>query len=89
MGMSAALYSAITFKGGAVEQSNYSDFQVATTANYPKKVNTYIAEPLEDYHAGGVGEPGLPPFAPALCNAIFAATGQRLRSMPFGDKIKV
>ena len=89
MGMSAAAYSAITFKGGAVEQSNYGDFQVATMANFPKKVNVHIVEPKEGHHAGGIGEPGVPPFAPAFANAIFAASGQRLRSMPMGDKVKV
>ncbi len=89
MGMSAAAYSAITFKGGAVEQSNYADFQVATMANFPKKVNVVIADPKPENHAGGVGEPGVPPFAPAFANAIFVASGQRLRSMPTGDKLKV
>jgi isoquinoline 1-oxidoreductase beta subunit len=89
MSMSAAAYSGITYKGGAVEQSNYADFQVATMANYPKKVTTVIAEPKDGNHAGGIGEPGLPPFPPAFANAIFAATGQRFRSMPMGDKVKV
>ena len=89
MAMSVAAYSGITFKGGAVEQSNYADYQVTTMANYPKKVNVVIAEPKPGHHTGGVGEPGLPPFPPAFANAVFAASGQRLRSMPMGDKIKV
>jgi isoquinoline 1-oxidoreductase beta subunit len=86
MGMSNALYSGITFKKGAVEQSNYTDFPVATMQNYPKKVNVHIVEAPPGTHAGGVGEPGVPPFAPALANAIFAASGKRLRSMPMGEK---
>ena len=89
MGMSSAAYSAITFKGGAVEQSNYGDFQVATMANFPRKVNVHIVEPKEGHHAGGIGEPGVPPFAPAFANAVFVASGQRLRNLPTGDKIKV
>jgi isoquinoline 1-oxidoreductase beta subunit len=89
MAMSVVAYSGITFKGGAVEQSNYADFQVATMANYPKKVTTVIAEPKDGHYAGGIGEPGLPPFPPAFANAVFAATGKRLRSMPTGDKIEV
>ena len=88
MGMSNAVYSGITFKDGAVEQSNYSDFNVATMHNYPKKVNTIIIEPKSaSWHTGGIGEPGVPPFAPALANAIFAATGKRLRSLPMGEKV--
>jgi len=89
MAMSVVAYSGITFKDGAVEQSNYADYQVTTMANYPKKVTTVIAEPKDGHYAGGIGEPGLPPFPPAFANAVFAATGQRLRSMPTGDQIKV
>jgi isoquinoline 1-oxidoreductase beta subunit len=87
MGMSHALYSGITFKGGAVEQSNFTDFNIATMSNYPKSVAVHIVEPAPGTHAGGIGEPGLPPFAPALANAVFAATGKRLRNMPMGDTV--
>ncbi len=88
MGMSNALYSGITFKDGAVEQSNFSDYNIATMRNFPKKVTTVIAEPQgPDWHTGGIGEPGVPPFAPALANAIFAATGKRLRNLPMGEKV--
>jgi isoquinoline 1-oxidoreductase subunit beta len=84
--MSHALYSGITFTNGAVDQSNFTDFNIATMRNYPKTVNVHIVEPPPGRHAGGVGEPGLPPFAPALANAVFAATGKRLRNMPMGEK---
>ena len=47
----------------------------------------HIVEPAPGTHAGGIGEPGLPPFAPALANAVFAATGKRLRNMPMGEKV--
>jgi isoquinoline 1-oxidoreductase beta subunit len=86
MGMSHALYSGITFKKGAVEQSNFTDFSIATMGNYPKTVTVHIVEPAPGTHAGGIGEPGLPPFAPALANAVFAATGKRLRNLPMGEK---
>lgn len=89
MGMSNSLYSTITFKDGAVEQSNFSDFEVARITNYPKKVNVHILEPAsEDQRTSGVGEPGVPPFAPALANAIFAATGKRVRHLPMGEKLQ-
>jgi len=87
MGMSNALYSGITFKKGAVEQTNFSDFNVATMRNYPKKVTVHIVDAPPGTHAGGIGEPGVPPFAPALANAVFAATGKRLRDMPMGEKV--
>ena len=88
MGMSNAVYSGITFKDGAVEQSNFSDYAIATMHNYPQKVTTVIVEPQEaSWHTGGIGEPGVPPFAPALANAIFAATGKRLRNLPMGEKV--
>jgi len=89
MAMSTSLYSTITFKDGSVEQSNFSDFEVARITNYPKKVNVHILEPAsEEHHTSGVGEPGVPPFAPALANAIFAATGKRVRNLPMGEKLQ-
>ncbi|MCC7250580.1 molybdopterin cofactor-binding domain-containing protein [Hyphomicrobium sp.] len=87
MGMSHALYSGITFKNGAVEQSNFSDFSIATMRNFPRQVDVHIVEPKAGQHATGIGEPGLPPFAPALANAVFAATGKRLRNLPMGEKV--
>jgi isoquinoline 1-oxidoreductase subunit beta len=86
MGMSNTLYSGITFKGGAVEQSNFTDFSVARMSNYPKRVNVHIIDG-NPARPSGVGEPGLPPFHAALANAIFAASKKRLRSMPMGEKI--
>lgn len=86
MGMSNTLYSGITFKGGAVEQSNFTDFEVARMSNYPKTVSVHIING-NPARPSGVGEPGVPPFHAALANAIFAATKKRIRSMPMGDKI--
>ena len=88
MGMTLALNSAITFENGAVQQSNYSDYDVVRCNNFPELVVTHIVPHPFSVHASGVGEPGVPPFAPALCNAIFNATGKRLRSLPIGDQLK-
>jgi isoquinoline 1-oxidoreductase beta subunit len=87
MGMSDALYGKITLKDGAVEQSSYWDYNIAKMSNYPKAVTVHIVEAPPGTHAGGVGEPGLPPFTPALANAIFAATGKRVRNLPIGEKL--
>lgn len=87
MGTTMALYSGLTYQNGAVKESNFHDYAMARMTRYPEKVMTHIVEHPFSVHATGVGEPGLPPFAPALANAIFAATGKRLRDMPFGDKI--
>ena len=88
MGMTLALNSAVTFKNGRAEQSNFFDYDVARIDNYPEIVTTHIVEHPFSVHATGVGEPGLPPFAPALCNAIFNATGKRLRTLPIGDQLR-
>ena len=87
MGATLAMYSGLTYENGAVKESNFHDYPVARITAYPERVNTHIVEHPFSVHATGVGEPGVPPFAPALANAIFAATGKRLRDLPFGDKI--
>lgn len=79
-GLSAALKTQITINNGAVEQSNFTDFDPIRINEAPP-IEVYLA-PSGDA-AGGMGEPALPPLAPAVANAIFAATGQRLRSLPF------
>jgi len=79
-GLSAALYGEITLKGGRVEQSNFPDYDVVRMAACPA-IETHIVE-SGWAHLGGVGEPGTPPVAPAVANAVFAATGQRLRKLP-------
>jgi CO/xanthine dehydrogenase Mo-binding subunit len=79
-GLSAALKQAITIKDGAVEQSNFHDFELLRIDEMPV-VEVHIIPSAEP--PSGTGEPGLPPTAPAVANAIFAATGKRLRRMPF------
>jgi isoquinoline 1-oxidoreductase beta subunit len=79
-GLSAALHGEITLKDGAVEQSNFPDYDAVRLGEAPA-----MTVHLVDGGAakiGGVGEPGTPPIAPAVANAVFAATGQRLRSLP-------
>lgn len=79
----------ISFAKGRAEQSNFDDYPVARIDNAPINVRVHIVPNGSDVPAGGVGEPGVPPFLPALCNAIFAATGKRIRSLPAGDQIRV
>lgn len=78
-GLSTALYSEITLVDGAVQQTNFHDFPMLRMTEAPE-IEVYIVPSQEP--PTGVGEPGLPPVAAAVANAIFAATGQRLRSLP-------
>jgi len=78
-GLTAAMYGEITWKDGSVEQSNFHDYQMMKMNNCP---NIKVAIIESDELPGGVGEPGTPPAAPALANAIFKATGDRVRTLP-------
>ena len=78
-GLSAALYGRITYKDGSIEQSNFHNYPVLRMDAMPK-VEVHIVNSSEA--PGGIGEPGTPPVAPAVVNAIFAVTGKRLRSLP-------
>ena len=77
--LTAALYGEITIRDGGVEQSNFQDYAMLRLAEMPE-VETIIVESGEPW--SGVGEPPVAVVAPALCNAIFAATGKRIRSLP-------
>jgi isoquinoline 1-oxidoreductase beta subunit len=79
-GLTAALHGEITLKNGRVEQSNFPSYEMVRMATCPA-IETHIVESGWE-HLGGVGEPGTPPIAPAVANAVFAATGQRLRRLP-------
>jgi isoquinoline 1-oxidoreductase beta subunit len=79
-GASLALLSEITVTNGVVDQSNFNDYHLVRMGRGPKQTNVYVVD--SDSPPAGVGEPGVPPLAPALYNAIHAATGKRIREMP-------
>jgi isoquinoline 1-oxidoreductase beta subunit len=82
-GLTAALYSEITLEGGRVQQSNFHDYRMLRIHEMPQ-VDVHLVESQES--PTGVGEPGVPPVAPALCNALFALTNKRIRRLPIRDE---
>lgn len=86
MGLSAALGEEITLQNGAVVQSNFHDYPILKMAGAPE-IDVHFIE--SDAPMGGIGEPGVPPSAPALANAIFAVTGTRIRKLPIGNQAVV
>ncbi|MDP6690583.1 MAG: molybdopterin-dependent oxidoreductase [Alphaproteobacteria bacterium] len=78
----------ITTTKGAVDQSNFDDYPVTRISDAPLDVQVHIVEDFLHLRPCGVGEPGVPPFAPALVNAIFDATGKRIYQLPVGDQLK-
>jgi len=83
MGMGLALTSEITFKNGRAQQNNFDGYEIVRIDAAPKEIRVHLV-PSGDYAGplGGVGEPGVPPVAPAIANAVFAATGRRVRQLP-------
>src|SRR5213596_3239948 len=80
-GLTAALYGEITIERGRVAQSNFSDYRMLELAEMPE-IEVHLVQ--SEAAPGGVGEAGLPPIAPAVCNAVFAGTGKRVRRLPIG-----
>jgi isoquinoline 1-oxidoreductase beta subunit len=78
-GLSAALKGEITLRDGRVEQSNFDNYEILRLDEAPL-IEVYFVPSTAP--PSGVGEPGFPPIAPAVCNAIFAATGKRIRKLP-------
>jgi len=87
MGLALTKLSEITFKNGRPQQSNFDGYNVTRIQEAPLDVRVHIVPADWDVPSSGVGEPPLPPFAPALCNAIFAATGKRIRNLPIGNQL--
>ena len=83
-GLSAALYEQISLKDRAVANSTFHDYRVARFSDSPE---VFVSIIKNNEAPGGVGEPGVPPFAPALRNAIFSATGKRIRHLPVASRL--
>ena len=87
MGLGNALGGEISFKDGRAQQNNFDTYQVLRMNAAPKRIEVAMIGGDYDAPLGGAGEPAVPPIAPALCNAIFAATGKRIRSLPIKEQL--
>lgn len=88
MGVSLAMTGEISFRNGRPQQNNFHEYTLTRIHEAPRDIRVHIV-PTKDWNMplGGVGEPGLPAIAPAICNAIYAATGKRIRQLPIGNQL--
>jgi len=87
-GSGVATQSEITFQQGRPQEDNFNTYQVPRMSDAPGEIHVHIVPGDFGKPLGGVGEPGVPPIPPAVCNAVFGATGKRIRRLPIGDQLK-